>query len=148
MTLNISLSALCSCCHTHKSTSDFHQDSRRGLQRWCKDCKRIRGRKYDSKLSRKQYFRMRETLPKRKQWIQNYKKTNPHARLRYYANARVNNALVSVKLARQPCEQCGAARAHAHHDNYEEHAWLNIRWLCPEHHKEWHSLNIPIFPLL
>lgn len=48
-------------------------------------------------------------------------------------------------LVMQPCEICGAFGKdiiEAHHDNYNEP--LQVRWLCQEHHREWHKNNKPI----
>jgi len=49
-------------------------------------------------------------------------------------------------LVRQSCEVCGAFGVingrnivHAHHDDYNRP--LNVRWLCGEHHYEWHKNN-------
>jgi hypothetical protein len=42
-------------------------------------------------------------------------------------------------LKRKPCEVCGAEEVEAHHDNYEKA--LDIRWLCRQHHREYHYNN-------
>src|SRR5690349_9971798 len=44
------------------------------------------------------------------------------------------------------CEQCGAEPAQAHHDSYYPDRWLDVRWLCPNHHLEWHRENEPEWP--
>jgi transposase-like protein len=52
----------------------------------------------------------------------------------------VNNAIRSKKLFSQPCEMCGKEdNIHAHHDDYDKP--LNVRWLCPICHKDWHIKN-------
>src|SRR5262252_1357455 len=52
------------------------------------------------------------------------------------AHIIVSNALRSGKLVQGPCEVCGAAKVHAHHDDYTKP--LEVRWLCPEHHAQHH----------
>lgn len=56
---------------------------------------------------------------------------------KYKAKNMVNNAVRDHKLFREPCETCGHEETHAHHDDYLKP--LNVRWLCPIHHKKWHS---------
>lgn len=46
------------------------------------------------------------------------------------AKVRARNA--ARVLTRQPCEECGAFPADAHHDDYARP--LDVRWLCETHH--------------
>jgi ribosomal protein S27AE len=39
-------------------------------------------------------------------------------------------------LVPEPCEQCGASKVHAHHDDYSDPSL--IRWLCHLCHHRWH----------
>ena len=56
------------------------------------------------------------------------------------AHKIVNNAIRDGKLFKEPCVICGSnENTHAHHDDYAQP--LNVRWLCPIHHKEWHDMN-------
>ena len=56
------------------------------------------------------------------------------------AHNAVSNAIRDKKLFKEPCEVCGTEKdVHAHHDDYLKK--LNVRWLCPIHHKEWHMKN-------
>lgn len=58
-------------------------------------------------------------------------------RAKYLAHKAVENALVAGRLTKQPCERCGTEdKVHAHHDDYSKP--LEVRWLCPPHHKERH----------
>jgi hypothetical protein len=51
----------------------------------------------------------------------------------------VGNALRSGKLIKSPCELCGDNKSNAHHDDYA--LPLVVRWLCDNHHSEWHLNN-------
>lgn len=53
------------------------------------------------------------------------------------AQNMVGNAVRDKKLFKEPCEVCGCDNVHAHHDDYAKP--LNVRWLCPAHHQQWHA---------
>jgi len=41
------------------------------------------------------------------------------------------------KLVRQPCEVPGCTNpSQMHHDDYDKP--LEVRWLCAQHHRQWH----------
>lgn len=44
------------------------------------------------------------------------------------------------KLVPQPCEECGAAQAHAHHEDYSKP--LEVRWVCQLCHNRHHHLGV------
>lgn len=67
--------------------------------------------------------------------------------LQTQAHSAVQYALQRGTLARQPCEKCGVG-AQAHHDSYWPEKWLEVRWLCPLHHREWHEHNEPEWPTI
>lgn len=48
------------------------------------------------------------------------------------ARAAVNRALRSGSLIKQPCQECGDPRSHAHHPDYQYALW--VQWLCALHH--------------
>jgi len=63
------------------------------------------------------------------------------------AHSAANYAIKTGKLKRSPCEVCGSIdNINAHHDSYLKEDYLNIRWLCFSHHKEWHKNNKPKYP--
>lgn len=52
------------------------------------------------------------------------------------ARLQTHDALKRGKLIRQCCEQCGEAKAEAHHEDYSKP--LAVRWLCKRCHTEVH----------
>lgn len=59
-------------------------------------------------------------------------------------------AIARGALVPQPCEGCGLTgtmadgrnAVQAHHDDYNHP--LRVRWLCQQHHHEWHRDNRPV----
>jgi len=43
-------------------------------------------------------------------------------------------------LIPEPCAVCGNPKTQAHHDDYNKPD--EIRWLCQNHHAEWHRNNV------
>ena len=58
--------------------------------------------------------------------------------LKQRARSIIRNRIYRGSMTRQPCEVCGAPLSHAHHDDYSKP--LDVRWLCPQHHKEVHRV--------
>ncbi len=65
-----------------------------------------------------------------------YREKNPK---KYKAHSAVGYAIKSGTIIPQPCCVCGEIRVHGHHCDYGKP--LEIMWLCPEHHHDWHRLN-------
>lgn len=55
----------------------------------------------------------------------------------HQARRQVRSAIEKGILVRQSCEICGGWPTHAHHDDYMRP--LEVRWLCPPHHREHHA---------
>ena len=63
------------------------------------------------------------------------------------AHRKVQYAVRTGVLVRQPCEECGTepfwwngeVRVYAHHDDYDRP--LDVRWLCGYCHKKFHFAN-------
>lgn len=60
----------------------------------------------------------------------------------YAARQHIARALKKGTIKKQPCAVCGKESAQAHHCDYNKP--LEIVWLCPIHHAEWHANNEPI----
>lgn len=91
----------------------------------------IRSRRHDVVVYRRVYQR-------------SYTK-RPRERWRMRANWAVMVAIKYGRLVRMSCEQCQKL-GQAHHDSYLKDDWLKVRWLCSEHHAQWHRRNEPTYP--
>jgi predicted nucleic acid-binding Zn-ribbon protein len=69
---------------------------------------------------------------------------DPAMRARHEARWAVRRAVAAGRLHRKPCERCGGLVVHGHHDDYTKP--LDVRWLCPACHRDWHRNNQPIYP--
>ena len=121
---------ICSKCHKvfDETIENFPPSkvSKSGLNSWCRACKG----KNDIIYSRKYRKEHKETIARKlKEYLKRYPK-------RYKAMNLANKAIRKGELKRKPCEVCGALKVHAHHEDYSQP--LNVKWLCPKHHKELH----------
>lgn len=131
----------CGTCKTEKDESEFgkRKASSDGLSSKCKQCQK----EYD-KARLREPKRMRARLEyqrtkgkdKHKEACQRWLANNTIKRA---AHILVGNAIRSGKLIKQDCEICGDKKSNAHHDDYA--LPLVVRWLCDDHHKEWHREN-------
>lgn len=90
-----------------------------------------------------------EDWEKRREYTRNYAKDNYSIdKVREYrarnpkkhaTHGKVAYAIKIGTLVKCPCEVCGCENVHAHHCDYNKP--LDVMWLCPEHHKDWHRLN-------
>ena len=132
----------CNKCNTDKENSEFHKRAASidGLAAICKECQKAydKGRADDPnrKLARILYSKTEAGLIAGARAKKKYIESNPVKRK---AHAITGNAIKGKKLFKEPCEVCGSSVVHAHHDDYAKP--LNIRWLCPTHHQEWHDKN-------
>ena len=125
----------CARCKKIKDSSEFWKNSSRenGLNYCCKEClreyrqKNIEAYRETDKIGKRKYRKKHPEL-----WIVNNKK------YRKPAHDLVWRAVKDGKLKRKNCEikDCGKRKVHAHHDDYSKP--LEVRWLCPAHHKQLH----------
>jgi len=145
----------CTKCGETKPMHEFyrHPYAKDGRQGKCKECTKadVRANR-QAKLDYYQWYeRQRANLPHRVEARKQYQQTEAgkqslrRTRQRYVARNPIKrgahhitgNAIRDGKLQKQPCEVCGAEQVHAHHDDYAKP--LEVRWLCPQHHQEWHD---------
>jgi len=152
----------CFKCGKIKPLTDFYKHPRMadGRVNKCKECNKKdvqdnyqvnieHFREYDrGRLNLLHRIKMREDYAKteqglasgnraKKAWInRNPEKREAHTILEY--------AVKSGKIKKLPCEVCGSIkRIHGHHNDYNKP--LEVIWLCPKHHKEYHKTNADCF---
>lgn len=64
------------------------------------------------------------------------RKANPEESIKVKTRMATRKAIANGDLVRGPCEVCGRSIAEAHHDDYSKP--LDVRWLCPHHHRQHH----------
>jgi len=147
----------CFKCNESKPLKEFYRHSQMadGRLNKCKECTKADVKAYvnANAEARKTYEKQRAQRPDRILARKEYQRTprgkRSHAKaLRRHAEAypekakahrMVSNAIRDGKLYRQPCEVCGA-KAEAHHEDYSKP--LDVRWLCPKHHRARHKGEI------
>jgi NMD protein affecting ribosome stability and mRNA decay len=135
----------CFKCGAEKDESEFYRHPRMadGLLGKCKECTKIDSTAHrNANLERCREFDRKRGARQTSDYHRRYRKRFP---AKHKATSMVNNAIRDGKMRLMPCEVCGSDdRPHAHHDDYS--APLNVRWLCPAHHKEWHQHNDALNP--
>lgn len=117
-----------SCFYKHRAMAD-------GYLNKCKTCTKKDVLEHRNKNLDKirEYDRGRANYAAIKKTVTAWRKKYPK---KYKAQTAIGNAIRAGLISKQPCESCGAFKAHAHHDDYSMP--LAVRWLCAIHHKEWH----------
>lgn len=147
----------CKSCKTEKTEDLFyaHPKASDGLDSSCKDCRKEKVRL--NRAAKLDYYREYDKKrfqddPRVKARHKKYQNTE-HGKIvsgkckhswnlanpkKKSASTAVNNAIRDGKLTRKPCEVCGSTyRIHGHHDDYNK--VYDVRWLCPQHHRDWHK---------
>lgn len=138
----------CFVCKKDKELDEFyrHPETKDGHLGKCKECTKGQSSRhyYDTHEARILYERKRRPRTK----IQVKYKTESELKYQKKANTAVQAAIKKGVLLKQPCEVCGTCQnIQAHHDDYSKP--LEVRWLCPKHHAEFHKHNSNIWrPIL
>jgi len=133
-----SLTRVCTKCNEEKSLKTAFWKRKNGSRFYthCKMCKRIASREGDKAYQK----RKRAADPKKKiKETREYERKHPEILSAY---RKVNAAIFSGKLKKQPCVKCGIEPAHAHHEDYSKP--LEVIWLCPSDHKKRHLGQITL----
>ena len=158
----------CTSCGGNKELDEFYKyaKAKDGLTASCKECIKLRDKRRYRTPKRQRWIKEKYTLyvqhnlariTKRKsEWL----KRNPDKRRRitqkYYKKVMGNSVKHNKLLARRklryhvkmgniqklPCEVCGNLIVHGHHDDYTQP--LKVRWLCHQHHIEFHKNKLAL----
>ena len=129
----------CFKCSEVKPLTAFykHKQMADGYIGKCKECNK--SDVIANRLAKVEYYREYDRNRGNRQgsfYTKEYRLKYPN---KYKAHNMIHNAIRSGNLFREPCEVCKNENVHAHHDDYLKP--LNVRWLCPAHHKQWHVKN-------
>ncbi len=128
----------CFKCLVVKPLSEFyrHKNMRDGHLNKCIDCALADVKKYRlGNLDRIRAYDRKRGARQTHESTKAYRAKYPE---RYRANNMLNNHLRAGNMSRKPCEVCGSEeKIHGHHDDYSKP--LDVRWLCPVHHKAVHA---------
>jgi len=133
----------CFKCGAEKPLTEFHKHPQMpdGRVNKCKVCNnldvrenRARNVEYYRQYDNDRYKNDPERRAKFADRAKVWRERHPD---RYKAHGMVSNAVRDGRLIKEPCEVCGAEYVHGHHDDYSKP--LDVRWLCPIHHKEHHD---------
>lgn len=128
----------CPKCGVAKGLEHFHKSTQKydGLYTYCKPCVKIKvALQNEKKIADGTWDQF---IIRRNARCLARAKTRP---IKRKAQDALNTKLKSGKIIKQQCEICGEKRVHGHHDDYSKP--LEVRWLCSQHHVEWHSANGP-----
>jgi len=132
-------SKMCFKCSETKPLTDFykHNQMSDGRVGKCKECNKADVTA--NRLSKAEYYREYDRDRGNRQGYEYVKEYRAKYPKKHNAHGLVARAIRASKLFKEPCEVCSELDVHAHHDDYARP--LNVRWLCPVHHKSWHTEN-------
>jgi hypothetical protein len=144
---------ICNICEIEKSKCDFYKG-----HACCKDCYKAKVKNYqlNNKSKIQAYEKSRASLPHRVKARKEYSTSKAGLEagrraktawaernaIKRGASTMVRKAVREGKLIKpshcSDCE-CEHNRLHGHHDDYSKP--LDVRWLCPTCHNQWHKIN-------
>lgn len=130
----------CRKCSEKKPLDAFYKTSKKSGRRdsVCKECRKsvVLAKRHANIEHFREYDRGRGNRAN-PGYVNSWRRKS---KIKEQAHNRVNRAVASGRLAKPSgCEQCGddLANIHAHHDDYAKQ--LDVRWLCPSCHQQWHA---------
>lgn len=119
--MNYELAKKCkNCANNFKANSNS--------QLCCLSCRPLARQKNNKKWQNTYYMKNKqEKLIKTKKYNKSEKGI---------ASQKLRSAVRYGKIVRQPCEVCQTPKAQGHHTDYSKP--LDVKWLCPKHHREEH----------
>jgi hypothetical protein len=133
---------VCRGCGNAKPAEGFYRDGRNrdGLKHKCRLCMaKIEWSKSDDQRRRiaelERFRRQHDPEYAKRQNDSNRASVKKH-RDKANARAKMKHAIKRGRLVRLPCEVCGDAKSHGHHEDYAKP--LDVVWLCQKHHMERH----------
>ena len=129
----------CFKCGEFKPLEGFyrHPKMKDGRVNKCKECNKKDVRK--NRRDKIDYYRAYDRERGNRQTPEYRRRYNQDNPIKYGARTMVSNAVRDGKITKATeCESCGATgRIHGHHDDYAKP--LEVRWLCPACHHQWHA---------
>jgi len=133
----------CNTCDTDKPREEFHtrKASKDGLSPKCRACAKayddVRANDPHRVAARLKYAKTEIGKAAKARAINEWTRKNPK---KSAAHTWIGNAVRDGKITKKPCEICGDTyRIHGHHDDYDK--IYDVRWLCAQHHTDWHKLH-------
>ena len=127
----------CGRCGDVKPSAQFNKDkyAKTGLRSQCIECMTK-----ERKRLRKHYKQWRERDEVKAKYRAYRKEHYDDNRKKVSARNKANHAVRTGAIVRRTCENCISTEAgQAHHNDYNKP--LNVTWLCPACHKQWHKDN-------
>ena len=138
---------VCRKCKIEKPISNFYKSNKGdGYQYYCKECFReinkIRHRtphrkEYNRRWRKEHHYEQRVHVKKYKASLMRKYAKDPKLRPRHLCRWAFNRLIKAGLIKKEPCILCGE-KAEGHHPDYNKP--FKVIWLCPVHHREWHSL--------
>ena len=136
--LKLPLQKRCASCLKYKDFDYFSKDKQQkhDLKPYCKFCVSVRGRRYITKNREKTKRLAQLSYQRNKKYYSTKSKIIVASKSnKYKAGYALRNAVRLGKIKRGVCNVCGSPKTDGHHHKgYSPENWLNVVWLCRQHH--------------